>query len=592
MSAAPIFDPPPPTRIRPIGDDETDSRAVAGSLTSVQATGSNVTPLPKRQALGIDQIIRDMTNAYLDAIEPSHSNWNHRPEPTQDEIAEELLAQVNLRIDMLNLSKKGLERILRLKSLHPSQVARILMRRHHVVRIAVSGFAQAMLAFYAVDGPDEGTYVVDDDALVALMDLYRDAIPIAVKSEVLAYLRRQAPIVQQCTDQDLVPANNGILNYRTKELLPFTPDIVFLRKSRTDCDPGATSPVIVNSDGTTWEVEDWMAGLSDHEDVVHALWQVLGAILRPYVAWDQGAFPYGTAGNNGKGTYCALARELVGGTVASVSLAALGQDFRLEPLLRGGPIIVDENAVGGYIDDSSALKAIITGDPISVNRKGKEPITMVHRGFMIQCLNDFPKFRDRSESMLRRWVVIPFDKTFTGMTRLEIKGDYLRRPEVLRYVMRRVLLDMPNYYRIDQPAAGRAILTEIAENNDPVRQYWTEFEEVFAWDLLPYRFLYDLYKAWSAKANPSGTLISLQAFSRELRQVIASSSTWASHEDPRTAIRSANRMDRPEMLTLSYDLKAWMEEGYTGKDPRRMCTPTTASKYRGLLRRSAATADD
>ena len=45
---------------------------------------------------------------------------------------------------------------------------------------------------------------------------------------------------------------------------------------------------------------------------------------------------------------------------------------------------------------------------------------------MIQCLNDAPKFRDKTDSMLRRIIFVPFDKCFTGRERKYIKEDYLK----------------------------------------------------------------------------------------------------------------------------------------------------------------------
>lgn len=70
---------------------------------------------------------------------------------------------------------------------------------------------------------------------------------------------------------------------------------------------------------------------------------------------------------------------------------------------------------------------------------------------MIQCLNDAPKFRDKTDSMLRRIIFVPFDKCFTGRERKYIKSDYLARKDVCEYVLKHVLEDIPNYYTIEVP---------------------------------------------------------------------------------------------------------------------------------------------
>ena len=105
----------------------------------------------------------------------------------------------------------------------------------------------------------------------------------------------------------------------------------------------------------------------------------------------------------------------------------------LEPMLYSVAIIVDENDVGTYIDKAANLKAIVTGDVIQINRKFKTPIPYQFKGFMVQCLNEMPRVKDKSDSFFRRQLFIPFTKCFTGAERKYIKQDYLKRKEVLEY---------------------------------------------------------------------------------------------------------------------------------------------------------------
>ena len=133
-------------------------------------------------------------------------------------------------------------------------------------------------------------------------------------------------------------------------------------------------------------------------------------------------------------------RQLVGeGRYASIPLKDFGKDFMLEPLIRTTSVIVDENDVGTYIDKAANLKAVITGDTIQVNRKFKAPISFKFKGFMVQCLNEMPRVKDKSDSFYRRQLFIPFTKCFTGAERKYIKDDYLKRKEVVEYVMYKVL---------------------------------------------------------------------------------------------------------------------------------------------------------
>lgn len=99
----------------------------------------------------------------------------------------------------------------------------------------------------------------------------------------------------------------------------------------------------------------------------------------------------------------------------------------LEPLLRASAIITDENDVGTFIDKAANVKAVITGDTILVNRKFKIPVMFNFHGFMVQCFNEMPRLKDKSDSFFRRQLFVPFEKCFTGVERKYIKADYFNQ---------------------------------------------------------------------------------------------------------------------------------------------------------------------
>ena len=136
---------------------------------------------------------------------------------------------------------------------------------------------------------------------------------------------------------------------------------------------------------------------------------------------------------------------------------------------------------------------------------------------MVQCLNDLPGIKDKSDSFFRRQLFIPMTKCFTGMEIPEIKNDYLHRKDVLEYVMKKAL--ETNFYKLSEPESCKMALEEYKEYVDPVRQFWNEFSNEFKWNLLPLQFLYDLFVAWFRKTNPSGTPLGKNTFSEESKSV-------------------------------------------------------------------------
>lgn len=379
----------------------------------------------------------------------------------------------------------------------------------------------------------------------------------------IAVLREDAPRRHQCLHRDLVAVGNGVFHYGTepadlivagrafhftppKTLHPFDPALTFLAKCHVDYVANPPNPVIDQPDGTPWDVVSWLEDLfrdaddpeftQRHQGLAALVWEIIGAIIRPHVSWGgKTAWFYSEQGNNGKGTICRLLRNLCGpGAHTSIPLADFGKEFALEPLIRASAIIVDENDVGTFIDQAANLKALVTNDPIQINRKYRMPVTFQFWGLMVQCLNEFPRVKDKSESFYRRQLFVPFTRSFTGRERPAIKEDYLQRREVLEYVLWHALhraggASTPGrFYRFSEPPATRAVLAEYKETNDPVRAFWAEFRDRFVWDLLPFTFLYELYKAWFAEMSPpkGSPPVSHKQFVTDLVAIVRADDQW------------------------------------------------------------------
>lgn len=524
-----------------------------------------------------NQIIQEITDATIARLTPADT-----PEKISDEVTQDIEGYIVLE----NVSRgKGYG--LKIPETLPHSVTADLMAAMFPIRCVACAGLEAdekfdLLCLYQTDGPDAGTYVEGDNALYRLAIRYNRQLTKAGFNEVCRRLRGTVPRVPRTMDPDLVAVNNGIFNFRTKELLPFSPDYVFLAKSHVDYDPDAVNVTIHNSvDGTDWDVESWIESLSDDWEIVELIWQIMSAIVRPFVRWDKSAWFYSEEGNNGKGTLCALLRRLCGETaVATIPISDFGKDFMLEPITRATAIIVDENDVGTFIDKAANLKATVTGDAIRINRKGLTPISYRFFGFMVQCVNEMPRFKDKSNSFYRRQMVVPFTKCFTGRERKYIKSDYLKRPEVLRYVLYRVL--NMDHYELSNPAACQAVLREYQTYNDPVRQFFQDVETRFAWNALPFEFLYDLYKAWSSRYNPSGTLQGRNTFQKEIRNVAKCSTMWYPAPD---RFRTKHMMDAPEPMIVEFNLTDWMNPNATASsNPDVLARTCPKDRYRGLLR--------
>jgi putative DNA primase/helicase len=63
--------------------------------------------------------------------------------------------------------------------------------------------------------------------------------------------------------------------------------------------------------------------------------------------------------------------------------------------------------------EEGILKQLTSGDSLQVNRKHKDPITMIPTAKLIFATNELPPINDRSEGIWRRMIAVPFLKQFS-----------------------------------------------------------------------------------------------------------------------------------------------------------------------------------
>lgn len=545
---------------------------------------------PDFEAMSRNEIIRRLTIDTL--IDVAAGEVKNTPTMIERSIIESINTAFDSASEMLSGGGRGGReaRYAKLVTLLPVQIAEILIRLHDVCTISTSEINEErsydLVAMYATSGTNEGLYVTSEEEIRRVARQYNYDLSIQGFKEITSVIRDGAPRRFRCLEPNIIAVNNGLFDYETKQLLPFNKDKVFLCKSRINYNPNAENVEIAHpEDGTIWNIEDWMASLSDDEGIPELLWEICGAVLRPNVSWDKAAFFYAESGSNGKGTVCTLLRNLCGpGAHASVAIADMGKDFMLEQLVGKQAIIVDENDVGLYLDKAANLKTIITQDILQINRKHKSAVSYRFQGFMVQCLNDEPKIRDKSDSLYRRQLFIPMNKRFTGIERKYIKNDYLRRKDVLEYALKRVL--HMDYEKLSEPPVTKEVLEEYKVSNDPVREFFEEYQYQFVWDGLPFSFLYDAYRAWFAHNVPSGSALSKRNFSKDIKKIVEKNPLWTYDPEDLGRFTARSLMIGAEPLIADLQLKSWMNTSYRGDDIDEICTPRLAVQYRGIVRRS------
>lgn len=450
------------------------------------------------------------------------------------------------------------------QELSPAQIADIMLHIYHIRNINYIGLNAGqefdILNIYKEYGENEGIYVSDEYEFIRIIRDFNYMIDTKKIKEVFEILKVRSERVEICSDRDLVAVNNGIFNYKTKILHPFSPDYVFISKCRVKYNPAATNPILHNSkDNSNWDVESWIRDLfPDGSDIPDTIWQIMGAMIRPNVNWGKTCWFVSEKGCNGKGSLCVLMRNLVGEkSCASLSLEDFNDKYRPSDLIGKQANICDENSVGTYIDKAAVLKAIITNDPFVAERKFRHPISIRFSGMLLECLNEMPRVKDRSESFYRRLLFIPFLKSFTEKERSYIKSDYLNRTDVLEYVLYKLL--HTNYYKITEPASCRDALNRYKVYNDPVRDFLVEVMEEANWECIPSDILYEMYKGWLKINNPNGSAQGRNTFYNDVRNILDPTVYGWYFTEQGKKQRVLTRMNGPEPLLDKYNCTTYMQ---------------------------------
>ena len=533
----------------------------------------------------LNYIIQHETRRFIDNLDPSNP-----PTPTEIEI--DLIQQIKAQIQILNADLDSKNRMVAPKALNHSQIAELMMALYPIAKIIVSENEDDpdanVLAIYQKEGKFKGTYRYNKKDLRKIARQFKYGLNMREFEEIEEVLKDIAPQKRRTTDPDLIAVENGIFNYKTKELQPFDPELVYLSKSQVAYNEHAKNIIIHNDDDDTdWDVEAWVEELSDDPEIVKSLWEIMSAIVRPHVRWDKAAWLFSTKGANGKGTLVTLMRNLVGqNSYASIPIDDFSgkNQFSLAPLLNATSVIVDENDVGTYIDKAANLKAVVTNDVITIEKKGKDRIAYQFYGFMVQCLNEFPQVKDKTNSFNRRQLFIPMNKSFEGVERKYIKTDYLFRQDVLEYVLFKVL--NTNFYTLSTPEASKEILEEFKSNNDPLYDFTSIMLEDLAWDVVPTDFLYDLYEAWYLKnVSKKGQIGSKIKFKREVETIIQQKfkDKWEYHKGQYRM--TVTDITNPEPYIVQYKLEDWYADT-TSTNVDKLSKPNLAGRrYSGVFKK-------
>lgn len=347
----------------------------------------------------------------------------------------------------------------------------VLINEHHIVHYPTM---DSSLYFY---NASTGCYVEDARGKYIeglIREKQRDAKQNFIR-EVRYYLEQTAAVIPS-TSQTHIALGNCLWNFTTNEPVEFTPNEFVISKIPTNYNPNASSDF----------VDTFLNKITQgHEPSKQNLIELLANVVYPTVLIDRMWFLYGASAGNGKSTFLSMLTNTFSpdhNRISSVPPKKLAANNFAASDMYGKIANLVDDLPDEYIEDAGALKSIVSGQAITIERKGKDGFTGVITAPLIFGSNHFPRFRENGNSIMRRMMIIPFDYNFMSdgeaLPAYEV-DNMLRSDEVREYVLKLALEGVKQVKDNKGKPTPNDLVERALKNfettNDPLGTYLKDF---------------------------------------------------------------------------------------------------------------------
>lgn len=252
---------------------------------------------------------------------------------------------------------------------------------------------------------EDGYYQQDEKIIERKMIELFPSIKQTQRSEVLSYIRIKTHIRSEelKVQPYIINLKNTRYDIRSGKCLEFSPDVIEFDRIPVVYDPSAYCADLDKMLNRVF--------LGDRE-VINLFEEMVGACLLKRNSYQK-AFILIGSGSNGKSTVLELLEEFLGvRNYSSLPLEKVTDRFNMAELENRLANIGDD-IDNVAIKDSGTLKKMISGESITVERKGERPFKLSPYATHIYSANAIPRSFDKSDGFYRRWLFVPFNAKFT-----------------------------------------------------------------------------------------------------------------------------------------------------------------------------------
>ncbi len=314
----------------------------------------------------------------------------------------------------------------------------------------------------------------------------------------------------------LLVARNGILDLGQSggAFRPPTPLLFTTNALDYDMDPAAPEPA------------GWLAFLDavwpDDPGSVGLLQEWAGYLLTADTRQQKMLMLIGPK-RSGKGTVArVLARMLGLANVCGPTLAGLGTNFGLWPLIGKRLAVISDARLSGRSDLAAVTERLLTisgEDHITIDRKNLPPVTLKLPTRIMLLTNELPRLNDASGALASRFLVLVLRESFYGREDTGLTDRLLTElPGILNWAI-------AGWHRLRrrgrfvQPAAGQEAIDQLGDLASPVGAFLREWCEVRAGLVIDAPDLFDAWRAWSEEQGDTRPG-DARTFGRDLRAAV------------------------------------------------------------------------
>lgn len=273
-------------------------------------------------------------------------------------------------------------------------------------------------------------------------------------------------------DGYLLNTPGGTVDLRTGIIRPHSPND-YCTKITT------VSPDTVNADMFAEFLQRVTVGDKELEQYLQ---EIAGMCAVGKVLSENLIIAYGEGGNGKSTLFNLLAKVLgdySGGLSAETMTTKPGKNKSPEYAeLRGKRLVIAAELEEGTRLDTATLKKLCSTDPITAERKFKDPFTFIPTHTIILYTNNLPRVGTNDKGTWDRIIVIPFMANFRGQQG-EIKNyaDHLYNHcagAVLTWIIEGAKRFIENDYKLKLPSCVESAITQYKDDNDWLSDFLSE----------------------------------------------------------------------------------------------------------------------